>query len=108
MRRIEFGPAGRAVAANVRRLRIARGMSLRGLAEALEAEGRHLGQDALGKIENGAQGCGGGARNVRRVDVDDLAALAVVLDVSPWVLLLPPGPKQPAQGAQAEEARRDG
>ncbi|MFD3333586.1 hypothetical protein ACFWV1_13205 [Streptomyces sp. NPDC058700] len=87
MGRIELGWAGRAVAANVRRLRSERGLSLRALAEALERHGRHLGEDALGKIEKGAKRDAG--RNARRVDADDLAALAAVLEVTPSDLLRP-------------------
>ncbi|MGW8953026.1 helix-turn-helix domain-containing protein [Streptomyces sp. NPDC055709] len=85
--RIELGPNGRAVAANVKRLRTARGMSLRALSEALSEVGRGLSQDAINKIENGAKS---DAKQVRRVDVDDLVALAAVLRVNPSALLLPP------------------
>ncbi|MFE9065042.1 helix-turn-helix domain-containing protein [Streptomyces violaceusniger] len=84
--RIELGPNGRAVAANVKRLRAARGMSLRALSEALEKAGRGLSQDAINKIENGAKP---DAKQIRRVDVDDLVALAVALRVNPSALLLP-------------------
>ncbi|MFE7980594.1 helix-turn-helix domain-containing protein [Streptomyces cellulosae] len=84
--RIEVGPTGRAVAANVKRLRKARGLSLRALSAELKARGRTLSADALNKIENGAEPDG---RGVRRVDVDDLAALAVVFGVSPAALLVP-------------------
>ncbi|WP_406306272.1 helix-turn-helix transcriptional regulator [Streptomyces sp. NBC_00885] len=84
--RIELGPNGRAVAANVKRLRTARGMSLRALSEALSEVGRGLSQDAINKIENGAKP---DAKQVRRVDVDDLVALAVALRVNPSALLLP-------------------
>ncbi|MFE0273795.1 helix-turn-helix domain-containing protein [Streptomyces sp. NPDC058992] len=85
--RIELGPNGRAVAANVKRLRAARGLSLRALSEALGEVGRGLSQDAINKIENGAKP---DAKQVRRVDVDDLVALAAVLRVNPSALLLPP------------------
>ncbi|WP_159054513.1 helix-turn-helix domain-containing protein [Streptomyces dysideae] len=84
--RIEVGPTGRAVAANVKRLRKARGLSLRALSAALKDRGRTLSADALNKIENAAEPDG---RGVRRVDVDDLAALAVAFDVPPSALLLP-------------------
>lgn len=84
--RIELGANGRAVAANVKRLRTARGMSLRALSEALQKVGRGLSADAINKIENGANP---EAKQIRRVDVDDLMALAVVLGVSPVTLLLP-------------------
>ncbi|WP_236244526.1 helix-turn-helix domain-containing protein [Streptomyces sp. CC210A] len=89
--RIELGPTGRQVAANVKRLREARGLTLRGLSALLKQAGRPLSADALNKIENGRpvdteeeKG-----RAVRRVDADDLVALAAVLEVSPSALLLP-------------------
>ncbi|GAA3037122.1 helix-turn-helix domain-containing protein [Streptomyces glomeratus] len=84
--RIELGASGRAVAANVKRLRQARGWSLRALSEALDGVGRKLSQDAINKIENGAKP---DAKQIRRVDVDDLVALAAVLRVNPSALLLP-------------------
>ncbi|NNN36056.1 helix-turn-helix transcriptional regulator [Streptomyces sp. S3(2020)] len=85
--RIELGASGRAVAANVKRLRKARGWSLRALSEALAAAGRGLSQDAINKIENGAEE--DTKKQIRRVDVDDLVALAVVFGVNPSTLLLP-------------------
>jgi transcriptional regulator with XRE-family HTH domain len=85
--RIELGATGRYVAANVKRLRSARGMSLRALSEALDGVGRKLSQDAINKIENGAEE--DTKRQIRRVDADDLVALAVVFGVSPAALLLP-------------------
>jgi len=85
--RIELGATGRAVAANVKRLRKERGMSLRALSEALATVGRGLSQDAINKIENGAEK--DTPKQIRRVDVDDLMALAVVLNVNPSALLLP-------------------
>lgn len=78
---------GRTVAANVKRLRAARGMSLRALSEALDGVGRKLSQDAINKIENGAEK--DTAKQIRRVDVDDLIALAAVLRVNPSALMLP-------------------
>jgi hypothetical protein len=68
------------------------------LSEALERQGRHLGEDALGKIEKGAKGgIEGGAR---RVDADDLAALAAVFGVAPSDLLLP------SEGSRQEAVAR--
>lgn len=84
--RIELGPTGRTVAANVKRLRERRGLTLRALSAALKEQGRSLSADALNKIENGA---GHEGRGIRRVDADDLVALAVVLGVNPSALLLP-------------------
>ncbi|MFE9296308.1 helix-turn-helix domain-containing protein [Streptomyces niveus] len=71
-------PSGRTVAANVRRVREARGLSTYELARKLKAE-RPISPSALAKIE----------RAERRVDVGDLMALAVALGVSPTALLLP-------------------
>lgn len=85
--RIEIGPTGRTVAANLRRLREARGLSLRALSRLITEKGRPLSVDALNKIENAA---GDGGVGTRRVDVDDLVALAVLLGVNPSTLLLPP------------------
>lgn len=84
--RIELGPTGRTVAANVKRLREARGLTLRALSAELKDRGRPLSADALNKIENGANPDG---RAVRRVDVDDLAALSAAFGVGPLALLLP-------------------
>lgn len=83
---MELGSTGRTAAANVQRLRKAQGVSLRKLAERLHEVGRPLSADALNKIENGADPA---AKTVRRIDVDDLAALAVALGVNPSALLLP-------------------
>lgn len=82
-----MGATGRAVAANLKRLRKERGMSLRALSEALAAVGRPLSQDAINKIENGSEK--DTTKQIRRVDADDLVALAVVLNVNPSGLLLP-------------------
>lgn len=79
-RAVEQGPAGERVAENVVRLRKARGMSLRALSERLAELGRPILSSGLSKIEQGE----------RRVDVDDLVALAAALNVSPGWLLLPP------------------
>jgi transcriptional regulator with XRE-family HTH domain len=102
--RIELGPNGRAVAANVKRLRAARGLSLRALAESLQKVGRGLSADALNKIENGASP---DAKQIRRVDIDDLMALSVVLGVSPVTLLLPADARGTAEitGAGEVDAR---
>ncbi|MET9973871.1 helix-turn-helix domain-containing protein [Streptomyces microflavus] len=85
--RIELGPTGRAVAANVKRLREGRRLTLRALSALMREHGRPLSADALNKIENGAST---EPRPIRRVDADDLMALAVVLGVHPSALLLPP------------------
>ncbi|MFW3171166.1 helix-turn-helix domain-containing protein [Geodermatophilus sp. CPCC 206100] len=63
----------------VRDLRHALGLDLRGLAERLAEEGHPIKLGQLSKLELGQ----------RRVDVDDLVALAVVLNVTPGQLLMP-------------------
>jgi transcriptional regulator with XRE-family HTH domain len=69
------------VSANVERLRKDQNLGLRGLAAKLAEVGRPLGHSAVDQIEKGR----------RRVDVDDLMALAAALDVSPATLLMPVG-----------------
>ncbi|WP_409473121.1 helix-turn-helix domain-containing protein [Streptomyces sp. HC307] len=65
--------------ANVARIREARGMTKKQLADRTEELGRPIPPLGVSRIEAGT----------RRVDVDDLAALAVALRVSPITLLLP-------------------
>jgi transcriptional regulator with XRE-family HTH domain len=69
-----------AVSANVKRLRLKQNLGLRGLSKKLGDVGRPLGHSAIDQIEKGT----------RRVDVDDLVALALALDASPIALLAPP------------------
>lgn len=78
-RRVDLGPTGDTVADNIRRIRVSLGMNLRDLAESLRANGHPIAHSGLSKIEN----------KTRRVDVDDLMALAVALGVTPLALLLP-------------------
>jgi hypothetical protein len=79
------------VSANVKRLRMKQNLGLRGLSKKLGEVGRPLGHSAVDQIEKGT----------RRVDVDDLMALALALDVSPITLLMPdmhmPGADDPAK-----------
>jgi transcriptional regulator with XRE-family HTH domain len=77
----EIGPTGRQVAANIRRLRALRGYTVRELARRLtDDHGRPITAGGVTRIEAGQ----------RRVDADDLMALAVALSVNPTALLLPP------------------
>jgi transcriptional regulator with XRE-family HTH domain len=88
--RVDLGPTGEAVAENVRRLRVALGMSLRDLESKLQENGHHaIAHSGLSKIENKS----------RRVDVDDLMALALALAVTPVALLLPAArsPRDPVE-----------
>jgi transcriptional regulator with XRE-family HTH domain len=75
----ELGPTGRTVAANVKRVRQALGLTQAELSELLERNGRPIPTASIGKIESG----------LRKVEVDDLMALAFALDMSPLGLLLP-------------------
>lgn len=65
--------------ANVKRIREARGFSYRQLSDLLEELGRPIPTLGLSRIEKGE----------RRVDADDLVAIAVALGVNPSALLLP-------------------
>ncbi|MFC9963978.1 helix-turn-helix domain-containing protein [Nocardia ignorata] len=67
------------MSANVRRLRKAQNLSLRDFADRLTELDWPLGHTAIDKIEKGS----------RRVDVDDLVALAQALKTSPADLLTP-------------------
>lgn len=75
-----WGPTSRQVAANLARIRQARGLSTTRLAAALEDLGQPIPPTGITRIEKGQ----------RRVDTDDLVALALALNVSPLTLLLPP------------------
>lgn len=75
-----IGPDGIAVLTKVRMLRRKRGLSLRRMAEETQKLRRTLTADALNKIELG----------VRRIDIDDLFALAEALNVTAAQLLEPP------------------
>ncbi|MGI5274883.1 helix-turn-helix domain-containing protein [Nonomuraea sp. CA-218870] len=76
----EVGPSGAHVAANLRRLRGVRGLSTSQLSKLLSDHGRPIQQSGITRMEKGD----------RKIDVDDLVALAVVLGVNPNALLLPP------------------
>lgn len=74
-----LGPTGEQVQANVQRLREARGMTKKQLADRVTELGRAMAPLAVSRIEAGT----------RRVDIDDLAAIAIALRVSPITLMLP-------------------
>lgn len=78
------GPTAERVSANIKDLRGKRDLDLAGLSERLRLLGHPLSVSGLSKIELGQ----------RRVDVDDLIALAVALDVTPNRLLLPDSAEQ--------------
>jgi transcriptional regulator with XRE-family HTH domain len=77
----DHGPTGAAVASNVKRIREARNLGYAEMSRRLADVHRDIPPLGLRRIESGE----------RRVDVDDLMALAVTLDVSPIRLLMPPG-----------------
>lgn len=79
-RAIEISTTGRSVAANILRLRKARGLTVKSLSMRLTNGGRSIPPSGLTRIELGG----------RRVDVDDLVALAAALEVEPSQLMLPP------------------
>lgn len=78
-RALELGPVGERVAAHVARVRTRKGWDQKQLSDRLAAIGRPMSPSVISKIEQGD----------RRVDVDDLIALAVALDIYVGGLLLP-------------------
>lgn len=84
-RKNPIGPTGDNVATNVQRLRQEANLTYAELGRMLDAAGRSIPTLGLRKIE----------ANERRVDADDLTALALVLGVSPITLLMPPGVDSP-------------
>lgn len=77
----ELGPTARALAEVVRQRREDLGLTYAQLSRRLTRNGRDIPTLGLRRIES----C------QRHVDVDDLVALAVALEVSPITLLMPPG-----------------
>ena len=77
--RVPIGPVGGYVIQNLTEIRAARRLTYKQLADRLEQLGRPIPTLGLSRIEKGN----------RRVDADDLVALAVALGVSPSALLLP-------------------
>jgi transcriptional regulator with XRE-family HTH domain len=94
------GATGRTVRENIRRVREERDMTWAQMSRFLDKAGRPIAPLGLRRVEEGA----------RRVDVDDLMAIAVVLDVTPNELLLPAQPSGPvditgAAGRDSEHLR---
>src|SRR4051812_47140922 len=79
-RPMHSGPTGLTVRGNVARLRKAAGLSYAELSRELDRRGHPIPPLGLRRIETGE----------RRVDVDDLTALAFALGVNAHALLLPP------------------
>lgn len=76
----ELGPTGRALAEVVRKRREDLGLTYAQLSRKLTKNGRDIPTLGLRRIES----C------QRHVDVDDLVALAVALEVAPATLMMPP------------------
>ncbi|MFJ8766662.1 helix-turn-helix domain-containing protein [Streptomyces clavifer] len=74
-----LGPVGDRVRRNVERLREARGMTKKQLSDAVGKLHRPIPPLGISRLEGGT----------RRVDADDLVALALALKVTPLTLLLP-------------------
>lgn len=75
----ELGPTGETVRSNVKQLRERQRLSYAELSRKLDELGRPIATLGLSRIEKGE----------RRVDSDDLTALAAALEVSPIALLMP-------------------
>jgi hypothetical protein len=73
----DIGPSGRAVADTVERLRVQSNLTFDALSKALTAQGRTIPPLGLRRIRD----------YTRRVDVDDLVALAAVLNTTPQALM---------------------
>lgn len=89
----DIGPTGKTVGENIGRVRKGQRISLQQLESKLDEMGRRISLSGLSKIERGE----------RRVDVDDLMAIAIALDVAPTTLLLPAG--EPADVVTVTGAR---
>lgn len=74
-----LGPPSERVAANIRRIRREREVTTAALSQRLAVIGHHIVDTGITKTEKGD----------RRVDVDDLTALALALGVTPNTLLMP-------------------
>jgi transcriptional regulator with XRE-family HTH domain len=76
---VASGPTADRVAKNIERVRKARQLNQKDVSALLKGIGRRMLPTVISKMERGE----------RRIDVDDLVALALVLNVSPLTLLLP-------------------
>ena len=93
-KRIDPGPIGSAVAANIERLLESQNLSYAELSRRLDELGRPIAPLGLTRIRD----------LQRRVDVDDLVALALALGVSPTTLLLPGSDASTEAGAVGAKA----
>jgi transcriptional regulator with XRE-family HTH domain len=78
-RRNPIGPTTRTVGANVKRIRLEQQITQAELSDRLRENWHPIPTSSIGRIETGD----------RRVEVDDLVALSIALNVSPLALLLP-------------------
>jgi transcriptional regulator with XRE-family HTH domain len=78
-KKMDLGPTGGTVAGNLTRLREGAGLTYTEVSRLLTEVGRDVSPLGVRRIEDGT----------RRVDVDDLMALSVALNVNPNALLLP-------------------
>jgi transcriptional regulator with XRE-family HTH domain len=92
-RKIELGQTGRTVAKQVKRTRERNGLTVQQLSKRVKAVGRPILPSGITKIELG----------MRRVDVDDLVALAAALDAIPNDLLYEPRVAPPGISQEAYE-----
>lgn len=76
----------RIVADNTRRLRESQGLSIRGLAAKIQANGHRMGPSSLTRIELGVHAQG----SLRAVTVDELVWLAEAFGITPEALLTRP------------------
>ncbi|MGI9085611.1 MAG: helix-turn-helix domain-containing protein [Aeromicrobium sp.] len=96
-RAVEKGPTSKRVAANVKALRAERRITLDELARRMAELGRPILKSGLSKLETGD----------RRVDVDDLMALAIALETNTNALLLDhEADNQPTRLTENHEAQR--
>lgn len=79
-KRVPIGPYSRNIAAAVQRIRTQRRMTYTELVQKLADIGHPIPILGIRRIE----------RFERRIDVDDLVALAAVLEVDPWSMTAPP------------------
>ncbi len=79
-RRVDLGPTGHMVRANIQRIRKSQRLTHADVVQRMASHGYSMPRTALSEIESGG----------RRVSVDDLMALAVSLGVNPDALLFPP------------------
>lgn len=78
-KKTDIGPTAETLSRNLTRLREAKGLTFTQVSKRLADGGRSISPLAVRRIEDGE----------RRVDVDDLMALAIALDVSPTYFLMP-------------------